>query len=256
MSYPACLDVPALTLRTVTRWITAAYRAPVAARCHCLPPGGPGAALVASPSRLVLPGRRRWDLDRHRLPVPARGPGGNRRPRPKLGSCARPHPRRRCGLPMPGRHAGFYRPRRWAHRAVKRHLVLGQEPPLRRKRPGHHRPQRFPLVELRCAPCVLSQPGLRRKAFLSASVPSHHAIAGRPHLGHIGAGTGIHVPIKRPRSGRALHDDNRTYSQFLTALRASAKRANALLQGWRALLHITLDSQRITTITAAALVTT
>lgn len=30
--------------------------------------------------------------------------------------------------------------------------------------------------------------------------------------GHTSAGTGIRVPIKRPRSGRVLHQDNRTYN--------------------------------------------
>lgn len=76
--------------------------------------------------------------------------------------------------------------------------------------------------------------------------------------GYIGAGTGIHVPIRRPRDGQTLHQDNRTYNHLLTALRAPAERAHALLQGWRALLHVTLDPSRIiiTTITAAALVLT
>ncbi len=74
--------------------------------------------------------------------------------------------------------------------------------------------------------------------------------------GYTGAGTGVHVPIKRPRSGRALHADNRTYNQLLSALRAPAERAHALLQGWRALQRITLDPWRIGVITAAALVLT
>lgn len=48
--------------------------------------------------------------------------------------------------------------------------------------------------------------------------------------GYIGAGAGIHVPIK----GRHLAADNRTRNRLLNALRAPAERANALLKStWK-----------------------
>lgn len=69
--------------------------------------------------------------------------------------------------------------------------------------------------------------------------------------GYAGAGIGILVPIK----GRNLAPDNRARNTMISALRAPAERANALLKRtWKALERITLDPGRITAITAAALV--
>lgn len=80
------------------------------------------------------------------------------------------------------------------------------------------------------------------------------AARGLPTLtdkGYLGAGIGIQVPTK----GRHLHHDNDTRNQLLSAMRAPAERANALLKRtWRALERITLDPTRIGPITAAALV--
>ena len=72
--------------------------------------------------------------------------------------------------------------------------------------------------------------------------------------GYLGAGVGVHSPIKRPVGSAVLHTDTRTYNQLLTALRAPTKRAHALLGRWRALDRVTLCPWRITVIAAAALV--
>ena len=50
--------------------------------------------------------------------------------------------------------------------------------------------------------------------------------------------------------------DNQTYNHLITALRAPAERANALLGRWRALRRVTVSPQRISAIAAAALVLT
>lgn len=82
------------------------------------------------------------------------------------------------------------------------------------------------------------------------------AAAGLPTLadkGYTGAGIGIHIPNRARRS--AAHTDDRTHDQTLTALRAPAERANALLKNtWRALRLITINPTRITEAAAAALV--
>jgi hypothetical protein len=80
------------------------------------------------------------------------------------------------------------------------------------------------------------------------------AARGLPTLtdkGYNGAGIGIHVPTK----GRNLHTDNQAHNAMISALRAPAERANALLKRtWKALERVTLDPWRIGAITAAALV--
>jgi len=85
-----------------------------------------------------------------------------------------------------------------------------------------------------------------------------HAARGLPVLadkGYIGAGAGIHTPIKHHPDG-PLHTDNRAYNALITGLRAPAERGNALLGRWRALDRVTLCPQRISAIAAAALVLT
>ncbi|MGL5829453.1 MAG: transposase family protein, partial [Angustibacter sp.] len=65
------------------------------------------------------------------------------------------------------------------------------------------------------------------------------------------AGIGVHIPTK----GQNLAVDNRTRNRMITALRAPAERANALLKStFRALRRITLCPRRIGAITAAALI--
>lgn len=80
------------------------------------------------------------------------------------------------------------------------------------------------------------------------------AAAGLPTLadkGYTGAGIGVTVPIK----GGNLAPDNLARNLLISALRAPAERANALLKRtWKALERITLDPWRIGAITAAALV--
>ncbi len=91
-----------------------------------------------------------------------------------------------------------------------------------------------------------------REHVLGALYPA--AAAGLKTLadkGYVGAGIGILVPIK----GGNLAPDNRARNTMISALRAPAERANALLKRtWKTLERITLDPGRITAITAAALV--
>ena len=69
--------------------------------------------------------------------------------------------------------------------------------------------------------------------------------------GYTGAGIGVLVPIK----GANLAPDNRTRNTVISALRAPAERANALLKRtWKTLERVTLDPNRIGQIAAAALV--
>jgi DDE superfamily endonuclease len=78
------------------------------------------------------------------------------------------------------------------------------------------------------------------------------AAAGLPTLadkGYTGAGIGVHVPLK----GRDLGIDNRATNLAITALRAPADRANALLKsGFKALRRITRCPRKITNIVTAA----
>jgi hypothetical protein len=73
--------------------------------------------------------------------------------------------------------------------------------------------------------------------------------------GYTGAGIGVLVPYKNRPEG-PLHLNNRCHNELITALRAPAERANALLGRWRALDRVTVCPQRIGTIAAAALVLT
>lgn len=90
------------------------------------------------------------------------------------------------------------------------------------------------------------------------ALPALYPVAaqGLPTLadkGYHGDGIGIHVPIK----GRNLAPDTRTANLIITALRAPAERANALLKsGWKALRRVTVCPWRIGHIIAAALVLT
>ncbi|MGH7206877.1 MAG: transposase family protein [Nitrospiraceae bacterium] len=69
--------------------------------------------------------------------------------------------------------------------------------------------------------------------------------------GYTGAGAGIEVPVK----GKNLDTDTRARNRLISILRAPAERANALLKTtWKALRHVTLSPERITEITAAAIV--
>lgn len=87
------------------------------------------------------------------------------------------------------------------------------------------------------------------------ALPALYAAAaqGLPTLtdkGYQGAGIGVAVPLK----GHNLAADNQTRNQLIAALRAPAERGNALLkQTWKALQHVTLDPNKITAITSAAL---
>ncbi|WP_393077349.1 transposase family protein [Streptomyces sp. LN704] len=75
--------------------------------------------------------------------------------------------------------------------------------------------------------------------------------------GYIGAGIGIHVPVRRPkgRSEQALHADTRTMNNLIRGVRALGERAAVeLKQRWRTLQYVTLSPSRIGDIARAALV--
>jgi hypothetical protein len=73
-------------------------------------------------------------------------------------------------------------------------------------------------------------------------------------MGYIGAGIGIHTPVKR-HPGNQLAEEHLAYNAVQTALRAIGERGNSLLKTtFKALHRVSLDPSRIGDITAAALV--
>lgn len=86
------------------------------------------------------------------------------------------------------------------------------------------------------------------------------AAAGLPTLadgGYLGAGIGIHVPVKQPGGNQVLHVNNRTYNTLQRGLRAQGERGFALLKTrWKALQHVTTCPHKISNIGKAALVLT
>ena len=73
--------------------------------------------------------------------------------------------------------------------------------------------------------------------------------------GYIGAGHGVHVPVKKPSGGRELDIDTRARNTLLRSLRCLGERGFALLsQRWRTLRHVTASPGRIGLIARAALV--
>lgn len=113
-------------------------------------------------------------------------------------------------------------------------------------------PTGFPVWTSPVEPGSVHDITAARLHVLGALYPA--AAQGLPTLtdkGYTGAGIGIHVPTK----GRNLALDNQTRNRLISALRAPAERANALLKRtWKALERVTLDPWRIGAITAAALV--
>lgn len=86
------------------------------------------------------------------------------------------------------------------------------------------------------------------------------AAGGLPTLadgGYLGAGIGIHVPVKHPGGTQILDPDTRTYNALLRGLRAPGERGFALLKTrWAVLRHVTATPRKITDIAQAALVLT
>jgi hypothetical protein len=118
-------------------------------------------------------------------------------------------------------------------------------------------PTGFPLWTSDARPGSTHDLTAARELVLPALYP--HAVRGLPVLadkGYIGAGIGVHTPVRRPAGGAVLHTDTRTYNRLITDLRAPTERAHALLGYWRALDRVTVCPQRIGTIVAAALVLT
>ena len=86
------------------------------------------------------------------------------------------------------------------------------------------------------------------------------ASTGLPTLadgGYVGAGHGVHVPVKQPGGTQVLDVDNRAYNALLRGMRAPGERGFALLKmRWRVLQRITACPYKITDIGKAALVLT
>ena len=73
--------------------------------------------------------------------------------------------------------------------------------------------------------------------------------------GYEGAGQGVLTPVKKPKNGRELDIDTRTYNTLLRSTRCLGERGFALLsQRWRTLQHVTLSPRRIGHIAKASLV--
>ena len=118
-------------------------------------------------------------------------------------------------------------------------------------------PTGFPLWTSQVRPGSTHDLTAARELVLPALYP--HTARGLPVLadkGYLGAGIGVHTPVRRPAGGAVLHTDTRTYNRLITDLRAPTERAHALLGYWRALDRVTVCPQRIGTIVAAALVLT
>ena len=74
--------------------------------------------------------------------------------------------------------------------------------------------------------------------------------------GYEGAGAGVHVPVKKPRSGE-LDIDARTRNALLRSLRYQGERGFALMsQRWRVLQHVMVSPTTIGDITKSVLVLT
>jgi DDE superfamily endonuclease len=74
--------------------------------------------------------------------------------------------------------------------------------------------------------------------------------------GYEGAGAGVHVPVKKPRSAE-LDIDTRTRNALLRSLRHQGERGFALMsQRWRALQHVMVSPTTIGDIARSALVRT
>jgi hypothetical protein len=72
--------------------------------------------------------------------------------------------------------------------------------------------------------------------------------------GYIGAGRGIHTPVKG--RSRDLGADTRCRNQLICDLRALRERSNAMLKTWKRLGRVSLCPRRIGAITRACLVLT
>ena len=74
--------------------------------------------------------------------------------------------------------------------------------------------------------------------------------------GYEGAGAGVHVPVKKPRSGE-LDIDTRTRNALLRSLRYQGERGFALMsQRWRAIQHVSVSPTTIGDIVKSVLVLT
>jgi DDE superfamily endonuclease len=74
--------------------------------------------------------------------------------------------------------------------------------------------------------------------------------------GYEGAGAGVHVPVRKPRSGE-LDIDTRTRNALLRSLRYQGERGFALMsQRWRALQHVMVSPTTIGDIAKSVLVLT
>lgn len=118
------------------------------------------------------------------------------------------------------------------------------------------RPDGLPLWISEVAPGSVHDLTAARQSCLGALYAA--AAAGLPTLadgGYIGAGIGVHVPVKQPAGTQALDIDNRSYNALLRGLRAQGERGFALLKTrWAVLRHVTACPHKIGDLGKAALV--
>ena len=258
ITYGATLDVPAHTLTVVTRWI-AAHR-----RARDIRPWQ-RAATARTQALLVL----RWFKDATRVHLLARDAGislatAYRYLHEAIDVVADKAPDLHDVL-------ATARTEQWPFVALDGTLVPIAQLHGPRNPTGaeswysgkHHRhganiqvlcdPTGYPVWVSAASPGSTHDITAARRFVLPALYPA--AAAGTPTLtdkGYQGAGIGIRHPR---RLTRAAHVDDLTRNKLLTSLRAVAERGNALIKNtWRALRLITLDPNRTTEITAAALV--
>jgi len=256
ISYRATLDVPAATAAQVSRWLAAHRRANDRAPWQ-------RAATPLVQAVMVL----RWFKDGTEIPILARDGGV---------SLATAYRYIHEGIDVIAAHAPDL------HRVLDQGLAEGwqfvcldgtlinSDRSAARSQAGHdlwysgkHKrhggniqvltdPTGYPVWVSEVEPGSVHDITAARAHVLPALYPA--AAQGLPTLtdkGYTGAGIGIHLPTR----GRDLHPDDQTRNSLISALRAPAERANALLKGtWTTLKRIHLDPWRIGAITTAALV--
>lgn len=256
LSYPATLDVPIETCARISRWIQA-HRNRVDARPW------QRAATCWTQAILVL----RWLVDGtdvHLLARDARVSQATayRYVHEAIGVIASNAPDLTDVLQQ-GRAAG------WSHVAIDGTLIESTRSSARSEAghdvwySGKHRshggniqvvtdPTGFPVWTSPVEPGSTHDIAAAREHCLGALYKA--ASDGLPTLadkGYTGAGIGVHVPVK----GRNLAADNQASNLLITAMRAPAERANALLKsGFKALRRVTVCPWKIGDIVAAALV--
>lgn len=129
-------------------------------------------------------------------------------------------------------------------------------PAPRRQRPSRLRPRRSTPMgftgRTRRHPRPHRSPPPRPTALHPAAARGLPVLADK---GHIGAGAGVRVPVRRPRRGQVLDRSTRGWNSYVNTDRSFVEHGIAHLKvRWRALARATLCPWRISAIVATALV--